>query len=69
MRSRDVDILIIPGLGGSGPDHWQSRWQAKLPNAFRVEQTDWDHPDAADWTARILAAVAQCEASGRGGGA
>ncbi len=61
MRSRDVDILIIPGLGGSGPDHWQSRWQAKLPNAFRVEQDDWDHPDAADWTTRIAAAVARCE--------
>ena len=61
MRSRDVDILIIPGLGGSGPDHWQSRWQAKLPNAFRVDQADWDHPDAADWTARIVAAAARCE--------
>ena len=61
MRSRDVDILIIPGLGGSGPDHWQSRWQAKLPNATRVEQADWDHPDAADWTARIVEATARCE--------
>ena len=61
MRSRDVDILIIPGLGGSGPDHWQSRWQARLPNAVRVEQADWDHPDAADWAARIIAAVARCE--------
>ncbi len=61
MRTRDVDILIIPGLGGSGPDHWQSRWQAKLPNAVRVEQADWDHPDAADWPARIIAAAASCE--------
>ena len=61
MRSRDADILIIPGLGGSGPDHWQSRWQAKLPNAVRVEQADWDHPDAADWSARIVEAVARCE--------
>ena len=49
------------GLGGSGPDHWQSRWQAKLPNAVRVEQADWDRPVAAEWEARIVAAVARCE--------
>ena len=61
MRSRDVDILVIPGLGGSGPDHWQSRWQAKLPHATRVEQADWDHPDEANWTARIIETAALCE--------
>ena len=59
MRSRDADVLIIPGLGGSGPDHWQSRWQAKLPNARRVEQADWDHPDKAAWLARIAETVAE----------
>ena len=58
MRTRDTDILIIPGLGGSGPDHWQSRWQAKLPTARRVEQTDWDHPMQAQWIARIAEAIA-----------
>lgn len=61
MRSRDTDLLIIPGLGGSGPDHWQSRWQAKLPNAVRVEQDDWDRPVAAAWEDRIVAAAARCE--------
>jgi predicted alpha/beta hydrolase family esterase len=52
-------VLIIPGLGGSGPDHWQSRWQARLPDARRVEQADWDKPDRADWIAQLDAAVAQ----------
>lgn len=60
MRSRDTDLLILPGLGGSGPDHWQSRWQAKLSNAVRVEQDDWDHPVAALWEERILAAAETC---------
>lgn len=60
MRSRDVDILIIPGLGGSGPDHWQSRWAAKLPHAVRVEQADWDQPDAEGWEARIVEAAERC---------
>lgn len=61
MRSSDTDILIIPGLGGSGPDHWQSRWQAKLSTARRVEQMDFDKPLLADWRDAIAAAVATAE--------
>lgn len=52
-------ILIVPGLGGSGPDHWQSLWQGRLPNARRVEQADWDRPDRADWIARLDEAITQ----------
>jgi predicted alpha/beta hydrolase family esterase len=55
-------VLIVPGLGGSGPDHWQSRWQGRLPNARRVEQADWEKPDRADWIARLDQAVAGAEA-------
>ena len=61
MKSRDADILIIPGLGGSGPDHWQTRWQAKLPTARRVDQTDWDHPVRASWMGQIAEAIASAE--------
>ncbi len=57
MRTSDVDILIIPGLGGSGPDHWQSRWEAKLSTARMVQQDDWLRPQLADWTQRIQNAV------------
>ena len=42
-------ILIIPGLGGSGPDHWQSLWQRDLPGARRVEQANWTQPVLDDW--------------------
>jgi predicted alpha/beta hydrolase family esterase len=52
-------ILIVPGLGGSGPEHWQSRWQARMLNVRRVEQADWDRPDRAGWIARLDDAVAQ----------
>ena len=54
-------VLIVPGFGGSGPDHWQSRWQARLPDARRVEQADWDRPDRAGWIAQLDAAVAQAK--------
>ncbi len=52
-------VLIIPGLGGSGPEHWQSLWQARLPDVRRVEQADWDKPDRAGWIAQLDAAVTQ----------
>ncbi|QAY94398.1 alpha/beta hydrolase [Methylovirgula ligni] len=61
MRTGDADILIIPGLGGSGPDHWQSRWEAKLKTARRVEQKDWERPRLADWRDAIANAVAEAE--------
>ena len=61
MRSRDTDILIIPGKDGSGPDHWQRRWGAKLPNVHFVEQDEWHAPVAEAWIARIVETVARCE--------
>jgi uncharacterized protein len=56
-----VPVLIIPGLGGSGPEHWQSLWQARPPEVRRVEQADWDKPDRAAWIARLDAAVASAK--------
>ena len=55
-------ILIVPGLGGSGPEHWQSLWQSSLPNATRVEQADWDRPDRAGWIAALDAEIAAVSA-------
>lgn len=57
MRASEVDILIVPGLGDSGPDHWQSRWQAKLSTARRVERVDWERPMREAWAARIVTAA------------
>lgn len=46
-------VLIAPGLHNSGPEHWQSRWQALHPGFERVEQDDWDAPDLPRWSARV----------------
>lgn len=54
MRSSDCDILLIPGLGDSGPDHWQSRWESKLSTARRVIQADFNRADRLLWVDRIL---------------
>ena len=52
-------VLIIPGIGNSGPEHWQSRWQTHQPQCRRVEQRDWDHPVALEWQAALEQAVAE----------
>jgi predicted alpha/beta hydrolase family esterase len=49
--------LIVPGWRNSGPDHWQSRWQASLAGARRVEQHEWQQPRRADWIAGLQSAL------------
>ncbi len=61
MKTTDLDILLVPGLGNSGPDHWQSRWEEKLSTARRIEQADWERPSLADWTARIVDGARQAQ--------
>ncbi|HEY6965439.1 MAG TPA: alpha/beta hydrolase, partial [Erythrobacter sp.] len=53
----DPLILIIPGLANSGPDHWQSRWEAKLPDCERVDLGMWDDPHRNTWVNKINLAV------------
>lgn len=53
MSTRSVTYLILPGWQGSPAEHWQSHWQQSLPNALRVEQDDWQQPDAAAWIKRL----------------
>ena len=53
MKISEADILIAPGLGNSGPGHWQRRWGARMANARFIDQDDWDHPVLGDWIGRI----------------
>lgn len=52
-----VSVLILPGIGNSGPQHWQTLWQNSHPDFVRVEQRDWDRPVCAEWVAALDAAV------------
>ncbi len=54
-----ASILILPGIKGSGPDHWQTAWERTLPGARRVIVPDWDRPVCSDWTAALDWAVAE----------
>ena len=57
MKIAHAEILIVPGLGGSGPDHWQTRWEKKLSTARRVDMGDWDRPHLTQWSERLVRAV------------
>lgn len=55
-------VLILPGLGNSGPDHWQSHWELLDPTCERVLQDEWDAPLCANWVTRLDEAVAGASA-------
>jgi predicted alpha/beta hydrolase family esterase len=50
-------VLILPGIGNSGPEHWQSRWEAREPALRRIEMPNWDEPELEGWVAALDAAV------------
>ncbi|MFJ1260293.1 RBBP9/YdeN family alpha/beta hydrolase [Cupriavidus sp. CuC1] len=56
----DFDILVLPGSHNSGPDHWQTHWEAAFANMRRVEQNDWDVPVYSEWSFRLSEAVNSC---------
>lgn len=45
-------VYTLPGWLGSGPEHWQSRWETRH-GCLRVEQHDWQRPLRGDWSARL----------------
>ncbi len=53
-------VLIVPGLGDSGPEHWQSFWEARA-GYRRVHQRDWDHPVCSEWIESLDRAVRDAE--------
>jgi len=55
-------VLLVPGIGNSGPAHWQSLWQAEHSNVGRVIQRDWDRPVCDDWVLALDQAVGQAPA-------
>ena len=50
-------VLLLPGIGNSGPQHWQTYWEQANPDFERVQQRDWDQPDCNEWVTTLEAAV------------
>ncbi|HNL96361.1 MAG TPA: alpha/beta hydrolase [Accumulibacter sp.] len=52
-----TETLIIPGLHNSGPTHWQSWFEERLPAARRVHQADWERPVLSVWAEQVRTAI------------
>lgn len=58
---RAATALIVPGLGDSGPGHWQTIWERERHDCERVLLGCWDDPIRNVWISRIDHAVARAE--------
>jgi predicted alpha/beta hydrolase family esterase/EAL domain-containing protein (putative c-di-GMP-specific phosphodiesterase class I) len=50
-------VIIVPGLGDSGPEHWQTQWGRNHPAYRRVRQRDWHQPQVDEWVAALDAQI------------
>ncbi|QCE43173.1 RBBP9/YdeN family alpha/beta hydrolase [Psychroserpens sp. NJDZ02] len=49
MENEHTKIVIIPGLGGSNANHWQSYWLKQYDNTLEIVQDNWDAPKLELW--------------------
>jgi predicted alpha/beta hydrolase family esterase len=50
-------VLVVPGWGDSGPEHWQTLWEKANPDFARVVQRDWLYPICREWVETLGAAI------------
>lgn len=53
-----MHTIIVPGVGGSDYDHWQSWLQRQIVSSSRVQQQDWNLPVLRQWVKNFVKAVA-----------
>ncbi|MDN0075734.1 alpha/beta hydrolase [Crenobacter sp. SG2303] len=58
MFDEDITLVLVPGWGNSGPQHWQSHWEKGYPLAAWVEQRDWLYPSRDTWVAALADTIA-----------
>jgi predicted alpha/beta hydrolase family esterase len=54
-------FIILPGIGGSGEDHWQTRWQKADPAMRRFSPASWERPGLEDWISALDEAVSRSD--------
>lgn len=48
-----TNYLLVPGLGNSGPEHWQTYFENSADNFYRIEQQEWEAPSCDEWVKTI----------------
>lgn len=55
-------VLTLPGLGNSGPDHWQTHWEASHQEISRVELGMWNAPLRNPWVTKLEQSIRNANA-------
>ncbi|SOB88196.1 hypothetical protein SAMN06297144_3341 [Sphingomonas guangdongensis] len=55
-------ILTVPGLGSSGPTHWQTLWERQRAEVVRAELGMWDTPHRNSWVTKLDQAIRGAQA-------
>ncbi|MCX2472969.1 alpha/beta fold hydrolase [Pedobacter sp. MC2016-05] len=58
-----TNYFNIPGLGNSGPDHWQTHFENSGNNFCRINQEEWDAPASKDWIEKIESTLSEYDLS------
>lgn len=58
-----TNYFIVPGLGNSGPEHWQTYFETLGDNFQRVNQQEWDAPACKDWIETIDKSISDYDLS------
>jgi len=58
-----INYLIVPGLGNSGDEHWQTYFEKSEKNFQRINQQEWDAPICGDWIQTIDKALSKYDLS------
>ena len=61
MPSKPPTLVIVPGHGNSGPEHWQTKLEQAHPDAVRVRQRHWNAPIRRQWVAGLERAMRDVE--------
>jgi predicted alpha/beta hydrolase family esterase len=61
LASSPFIYVVVPGLGDSGPDHWQTLFAAGRRDVRRVRQKDWDRPLRRSWVRGLDETLATTE--------
>ena len=54
-----IHTVIVPGVGGSPEQHWQSWLQHQLMSCSRVQQHDWNNPILDHWVNSLTKIVSE----------
>jgi len=54
-------VLLVPGLDGSGPDHWQSIWEQQHDSCSKVDMGRFEEPHRTTWINNLNLAIIRAD--------